>query len=48
MEIQKMIGLSKNQLDFETLQDYYRVTIFFMNQQIYLFQQYIFALSIKV
>ncbi|PBC25360.1 Inhibitor of nuclear factor kappa-B kinase subunit beta [Apis cerana cerana] len=48
VEIQKMIELSKNQLDFETLQDYYRITIFFMNQQIYLFQQYIFALSIKV
>ncbi|CAK9818612.1 Inhibitor of nuclear factor kappa-B kinase subunit beta [Anthophora plagiata] len=48
VEIQKMIELSRNQVNFETLQDYYRVTIFFIKQKIYLFQLYIFALTIKV
>ncbi|XP_076766802.1 inhibitor of nuclear factor kappa B kinase subunit beta isoform X2 [Xylocopa sonorina] len=47
MEIQKMIKMLGNQLDMETLQDYYRVTIFFMKQEIYLFQLYIFAITIK-
>ncbi|CAL7933791.1 unnamed protein product [Xylocopa violacea] len=47
MEIQKMIEFLGNQLDIETLQDYYRVTLFFMKQEIYLFQLYIFALTIK-
>lgn len=48
MEIRKMIELPKGLLDFETLQDYCRVTIFFIRQQINLFQLYIFALTIKL
>ncbi|CAD1474987.1 unnamed protein product, partial [Heterotrigona itama] len=48
LEIQKMIELPKNQLDFETLQDYYKVTIFFINQEINLFRLFFFALTIKV
>ncbi|XP_017758949.1 PREDICTED: inhibitor of nuclear factor kappa-B kinase subunit beta-like [Eufriesea mexicana] len=47
-EILEMIGLSQNQLDFETLEDYYRVTIYFIKQEIYMFQLYIFAASIKL
>ncbi|KOC62820.1 Inhibitor of nuclear factor kappa-B kinase subunit beta [Habropoda laboriosa] len=47
-EIQKMIEFSRSQVDFETLQDYYRATIFFIKQKIYFFQLYIFALTIKV
>ena len=35
-------------MDYETLKDYYRVTIFFIKQEIHLFQLYIFALTIKV
>ena len=48
MEIRKMIESPKGLLDFETLQDYCRVTIFFIRQQINLFQLYIFALTIKL
>ncbi|XP_033358083.1 inhibitor of nuclear factor kappa-B kinase subunit beta-like [Bombus vosnesenskii] len=48
MEIRNIIELPKALLDFETLQDYYRVTIFFIRQQINLFQLYIFALTIKL
>ncbi|KAG7206536.1 hypothetical protein KM043_003879 [Ampulex compressa] len=46
--VQRMIEQSDCQLDFETLKDYYRMTIFFVQQQIYLFKMFIFALSIKV
>ncbi|KAF3426930.1 hypothetical protein E2986_09711 [Frieseomelitta varia] len=48
IEIQKMVKLPKNQLDFETLQDYYKVSIFFVNQEINLFRLFFFALTIKV
>ena len=48
LEIQKMIELSGTQLDIETLKDYYRVAVFFIKQEIYLFQLYIFAVTIKV
>ena len=48
IEIRKMMELPKGLLDFETLQDYCRVTIFFIRQQINLFQLYIFALTIKL
>ncbi|KOX81039.1 Inhibitor of nuclear factor kappa-B kinase subunit beta [Melipona quadrifasciata] len=47
-EIQKMVELPKNQLDFETFQDYYKVTIFFINREINLFRLFFFALTIKV
>ncbi|XP_053973382.1 inhibitor of nuclear factor kappa-B kinase subunit alpha-like [Hylaeus volcanicus] len=46
--VQKMIELSRDQLDFETLKDYYRAAIFFTSQEVHLFQLYIFALTIKV
>ena len=48
IEIQKMVELPKNQLDFETLQDYYKISIFFVNQEINLFRLFFFALTIKV
>lgn len=48
LEVQKMLQLSGSPIDFETQQDYYRITIFFIKQEIYLFQLYIFALTIKV
>ncbi|XP_017892541.1 inhibitor of nuclear factor kappa-B kinase subunit beta-like [Ceratina calcarata] len=47
VEIRKMIDLSRRKLDIEILQDYYRVTLFFMKQQIYLFKLYMYALTIK-
>ncbi|XP_076235630.1 inhibitor of nuclear factor kappa B kinase subunit beta [Calliopsis andreniformis] len=46
--VQKMIELSRKQLDHETLKDYYRRTLFFIKQEVHFFQLYIFALSIKV
>ncbi|KAI4493341.1 hypothetical protein M0802_009401 [Mischocyttarus mexicanus] len=45
---QKMIEDSKSKLGFEVLNDYYRVTIFMMKQELQLFKLYIFALSIEV
>ncbi|XP_076636691.1 inhibitor of nuclear factor kappa-B kinase subunit alpha-like [Colletes latitarsis] len=48
ISVLKMIELSRSQLDFDTLKDYYRAAIFFIAQEIYLFQLYIFALTIKV
>ncbi|KZC08202.1 Inhibitor of nuclear factor kappa-B kinase subunit beta [Dufourea novaeangliae] len=48
VSIQKMIELSKSQLDFDTLMDYYRNAIFFIKQELYMCQLYIFALTIKV
>ncbi|XP_043260785.1 inhibitor of nuclear factor kappa-B kinase subunit alpha-like isoform X2 [Colletes gigas] len=44
----KMIELSKSQLDFDVLEDYYRAAIFLITQERYLFQLYIFALTIKI
>ena len=46
--VKNMMELSRSQLDYETLKDYYRVTIFFLKREIHLFQLYIFALTIKV
>ncbi|XP_043486143.1 inhibitor of nuclear factor kappa-B kinase subunit alpha-like [Polistes fuscatus] len=45
---QKMIEQSKSKLGFEVLNDYYRVTIFMMKQELHLFKLYIFSLSIEV
>nr|XP_003702368.1 PREDICTED: inhibitor of nuclear factor kappa-B kinase subunit alpha-like isoform X1 [Megachile rotundata] len=47
-KIQKMIELSRTQLDIETVKDYYKVATFFIKQEIYLFQLYIFAITIEV
>ncbi|KAI4484172.1 hypothetical protein M0804_007628 [Polistes exclamans] len=45
---QKMIEQSKSKLGFEVINDYYRVTIFMMKQELHLFKLYIFSLSIEV
>ncbi|XP_015188074.1 PREDICTED: inhibitor of nuclear factor kappa-B kinase subunit alpha-like isoform X2 [Polistes dominula] len=44
----EMIEQSKSKLGFEVLNDYYRVTIFMMKQDLHLFKLYIFSLSIEV
>ncbi|KYN04808.1 Inhibitor of nuclear factor kappa-B kinase subunit beta [Cyphomyrmex costatus] len=46
--VEKMMTQSKNYLNYETLKDYYRHTIYFTKTEVYLFQLYIFALSINV
>ncbi|KYN31807.1 Inhibitor of nuclear factor kappa-B kinase subunit beta [Trachymyrmex septentrionalis] len=46
--VEKMMTLSKNELNYEVLKDYYRHTIYFTKAEVYLFQLYIFALSINV
>lgn len=43
-----MLTQSKNQLDFEILKDYYRHTIYFVKEEVKLFQLFIFALSINM
>lgn len=45
---QQMIEQSKSKLGFEVINDYYRVTIFMMKQELHLFKLYIFSLSIEV
>ncbi|KAK2584863.1 hypothetical protein KPH14_002461 [Odynerus spinipes] len=46
--VQKMIEKSRNEVNYDILQDYYRATIFLMKYELNLLQLYIFALSIKV
>ncbi|KYN20429.1 Inhibitor of nuclear factor kappa-B kinase subunit beta [Trachymyrmex cornetzi] len=46
--VEKMMTQSKNELNYEVLKDYYRHTIHFTKAEVYLFQLYIFALSINV
>ncbi|KYQ48969.1 Inhibitor of nuclear factor kappa-B kinase subunit beta [Trachymyrmex zeteki] len=46
--VEKMMTQSKNELNYEVLKDYYRHTIYFTKSEMYLFQLYIFALSINL
>ncbi|KYM77964.1 Inhibitor of nuclear factor kappa-B kinase subunit beta [Atta colombica] len=46
--MEKMMTQSKNELNYEVLKNYYRHTIYFTKAEVYLFQLYIFALSINV
>jgi len=46
--VEKMMTQSKNELNSEILKEYYRHTIYFTEKEVYLFQLYIFALSISV
>lgn len=46
--VEKMILQSRNELNYEILKDYYRHTIYFTKKEMYLFQLYIFALSINM
>ncbi|XP_011870457.1 PREDICTED: inhibitor of nuclear factor kappa-B kinase subunit beta-like [Vollenhovia emeryi] len=46
--VQKMIAQSRNELNYETVKDYYRNTIHFMRKEVYLFHLYIFALNINI
>ncbi|XP_032683436.1 inhibitor of nuclear factor kappa-B kinase subunit beta-like isoform X2 [Odontomachus brunneus] len=48
IEVEKMIIQSKDELTFEVLQNYYRHTIFYVKEQVHLFQLYVFAFSINV
>lgn len=43
-----MMIQSKDELTFEVLQNYYRHTIYFVKEQVNLFQLYVFAFSINV
>ncbi|XP_011707649.1 PREDICTED: inhibitor of nuclear factor kappa-B kinase subunit alpha [Wasmannia auropunctata] len=46
--VEKMMTQSKNELSHEVLKDYYRHAMYFTKKEVYLFQLYIFALSISV
>ncbi|XP_076383339.1 inhibitor of nuclear factor kappa B kinase subunit beta isoform X2 [Megalopta genalis] len=48
LPIQKTIQQSTVSLDFGTLMDYYRAAIYFIKEELDLFQLYIFALTIKI
>ncbi|KMR03298.1 inhibitor of nuclear factor kappa-b kinase subunit beta [Lasius niger] len=46
--VEKMIIRSKDEINYETLKDYYRHAIYFATKEVNLFQLYIFALSINI
>ncbi|XP_014483184.1 PREDICTED: inhibitor of nuclear factor kappa-B kinase subunit beta-like isoform X2 [Dinoponera quadriceps] len=47
-EVDKMMIQLKDELTFEVLENYYRYTIYFVREQVNLFQLYVFAFSINI